>query len=56
MVIRIIKRSGVARPRFGSEQTILMETSLAEHMSLADLAAFKHTPANGSWSLRGHEC
>jgi len=29
----------------------LMETSLAEHMSLADLAAFKHTPANGSWSL-----
>ncbi len=36
---------------FGSEQTILMETSLAEHMSLADLAAFKHTPANGSWSL-----
>ena len=37
--------------RFGSEQTILMETSLSEHMSLADLAAFKHTPANGSWSL-----
>ena len=36
---------------FGSEQTILMETSLAEHMSLADLAAFKNTPANGSWSL-----
>ena len=36
---------------FGSEQTILTETSSAEHMSLADLAAFKHTPANGSWSL-----
>jgi len=36
---------------FGSEQTILMDTSLAEHMSLTDLAAFKHTPANGSWSL-----
>lgn len=36
---------------FGSEQTILTETSSTEHMSLADLAAFKHTPANGSWSL-----
>ena len=45
----------LARPeistRFGGEQTILTETSSAEHMSLADLAAFKHTPANGSWSL-----
>ena len=37
--------------RFGSEQTILMEASSAEHASLADLAAFKGTPANGSWSL-----
>ena len=37
--------------RFGSEQTILMETSSAEHTSLVDLAAFKDTPANGSWSL-----
>ena len=37
--------------RFGSEQTILMEASSAEHASLADLAVFKHTPANGSWSL-----
>ena len=37
--------------RFGSEQTILMEASSAEHASLADLAAFKSTPANGSWSL-----
>ena len=37
--------------RFGSEQTISMGTSLAEHTSLADLAAFKDTPANGSWSL-----
>ena len=36
---------------FGSSQTILMETSSADHMSLANLAAFKHTPANGSWSL-----
>ena len=37
--------------RFDSEQTILMEASSAEHASLADLAAFKGTPANGSWSL-----
>jgi hypothetical protein len=36
---------------FGSSQTILMEASSAEHASLADLAAFKGTPANGSWSL-----
>lgn len=38
---------------FGSEQTILMGASPAEphNQSLADLAAFKHTPANGSWSL-----
>ena len=36
---------------FGSSQTIWMGASPADHMSLADLAAFKHTPANGSWSL-----
>ena len=38
---------------FGSSQTILMGASPAEphNQSLADLAAFKHTPANGSWSL-----
>ena len=37
--------------RFGSKQTISMEASLAENTSLADLTAFKDTPANGSWSL-----
>ena len=37
----------------GSRQTIWMGASPAEphNQSLADLAAFKHTPANGSWSL-----
>ena len=38
---------------FGSSQTIWMGASPAEphNQSLADLAAFKHTRANGSWSL-----
>ena len=39
--------------KFDQEQTILMGASLAEpyNQSLVDLAAFKDTPANGSWSL-----
>jgi len=38
---------------FGSKQTIWMGASPAEthNQSLVDLAAFKDTPANGSWSL-----